>query len=111
LAIKRTGYKIFTGLSQGIVKVLRDPETQHQEGEPMPNTESLESVSEGEGDDIPTPTDHWRGAAERRKEIPLNVKSTSADQGTPSKGTRSDKRERAEEEGMETDSCPSKKKE
>jgi hypothetical protein len=49
LAIKRIGYKIFTGLSQGIVKVLKGPEEQHQEGELVPNTLSSESVSGGGG--------------------------------------------------------------
>jgi hypothetical protein len=79
-----------------MVKVLKDPEAQHQEGELVPNTASSESVSEGEGDDIPTSSDDQRGAVERKQEIPLNVKSTSADQGTPWKGTQFDKRERGE---------------
>jgi hypothetical protein len=45
----RKGYKIFTGLSQGIVKVLKDPEAQHQEGELEQNIASSESVSRGGG--------------------------------------------------------------
>jgi hypothetical protein len=30
--IQKTGYKIFTGLSQGVVKVLKDPESQKEGG-------------------------------------------------------------------------------
>jgi hypothetical protein len=56
---------------------------------------------------LPTPSDDQRGAVEGKEKIPLNVKSTSADQVTPSKGTQSDKRDRVEEEGMETDPSPS----
>jgi hypothetical protein len=51
--IQRTGHRIFTGLSQGTVKVLKDPEAQHV----MPDTASSKSVSEGERDDLPTPSD------------------------------------------------------
>jgi hypothetical protein len=54
LAIKRTGYKIFTGSSQVIVKVLKDPEAQHQE-ELVLNTALSESVSEGEEMVYPLP--------------------------------------------------------
>jgi hypothetical protein len=68
-------------------------------------------VSEGEGNDKPTPADDLRGAVEIKEEIHLNIKSTSADQVTPSMGTWSDKRERAEEEGMETNPSPSGKEE
>jgi hypothetical protein len=50
-SIRRTGHRIFTGLSQGTVKVLRDPEAQNQQ-------EDIESsVSEGEEDDILTLSD------------------------------------------------------
>jgi hypothetical protein len=98
-AIKRTGYKIFTGFSHGTVKVLKDPEAHHHKEEGVVLVPaSLKSVSEGEGDDIPTPSDDQRGAVERKVEIPLKIKYASADQGIPSKGTRSDKRERAKEE-------------
>jgi hypothetical protein len=58
--IKRTGYRIFTGLSQGTVKVLKDPEAQHL----TPDTASSKSGSEGEGDDLPTPSDD-RGRADQ----------------------------------------------
>jgi hypothetical protein len=107
--MKRTGYKIFTGLSQGTVEVLKDPEAQQKEV--VLDTASSKSVSEGEGDDIPTPSDDRRGAAERKEEIPLRTKSISADKGVPSKGTRSDKRETAKEKRMETDSLPNDKNE
>jgi hypothetical protein len=111
-AIKRTRHKIYTGLSQGTVKILKDPEAQHQKEEGVVlNTASSESVSEGEGDDIHTPSDDQRGAAVTEEEIPLSIKSTSAEQGTPSKGTWPDKRQRVKEEGMETDPFPSEKKE
>jgi hypothetical protein len=92
--------------------VLKDPGAHHQKEEGVVlDTASWKSVSEGEGDDIPTPSDDLRGAAETKEEIPLRIKSTSADQGSPSKGSRSDKTERAKEEGMETDPSPSEKKE
>jgi hypothetical protein len=96
LAIKRTGYKIFTGLSQETIMVLKDPEAQHQKEEgAVPNTASSESVSEGEGDATNTPSDDRRGAVDAKEEIPPTIKSTSADQGTPSKGIWSDKKEKA----------------
>jgi hypothetical protein len=72
-------------------------------------------VSEGAGDGIATTSktrsDDHRGAAETEEEIPLSIQSYFADQGTPSKGTWSDKRERAKEKGMETDHSPSEMKE
>jgi hypothetical protein len=109
--IKRAGHKIFTRLSQGVVKVLKDPEAQHQKEERVVlDTASSESVSEREGDDIPTPSDDFRGAVGTKEEIPLHIKSISADLGTPSKGTRSDKRERTENEGMEIDPPLAKRK-
>jgi hypothetical protein len=93
VAIKSTRYEIFTGLSQGTVKVLKDPEEQKEEI--VLDIASSKLVSEEEGDDIPTPSDDGLGA----------VKS-SADQGTPLMEPQSDKRETAKEEGMETDSPP-----
>jgi hypothetical protein len=72
---------------------------------------SSKSVSEGEGDDIPTPLDDRQGAARKEEEIPLITKSSSAHQGTPLMETRSDERETAKEERMETDSPPNDKKE
>jgi hypothetical protein len=77
----------------------------------MLNTKSSELVPEGEGDGIPTPSKTWlddqRGTMKMEEEIPLNMNSISADRGTPLKETWSDKKERAEEEGMETDPSPS----
>jgi hypothetical protein len=74
------------------------------------DTASSKSVSEGEGGNIPTPSDDRQGAARKEEEIPLTTKSTSQDQGTPLMGTRSEKRETAKEERMETDSPPNEKK-
>jgi hypothetical protein len=34
VVIQKNGYKIFSGLSQGTVKVLRDPEVQKEETAP-----------------------------------------------------------------------------
>jgi hypothetical protein len=84
--IKRTGHKIFTGLSQETVKVLKDPEAQHKQ-DAMPDTASPKSFSEGEGDDLPTPSDD----------------RCRADQETPSNGTQSENRDEVKEK-METDS-------
>jgi hypothetical protein len=56
-----------------------------------------------EGDDIPTTSDDRQGAARKEEEIPLITKSSSADPGTHLMGTRSDERESAKEERMETD--------
>jgi hypothetical protein len=99
-AIKRTGYKIFTGLSQGTLMDLKDPEAQHQKEEgAVPNTASSES---------PTLSDDQRGAADAKEETPPSTKSTSADQETPLKETLSDKKEKAEDKGMKTDPSPSK---
>jgi hypothetical protein len=80
--MKRTRCKIFTGLSEGTVKVLKDPEAQYQEGELVPNTASSESVSEGEGDGHSTTSDDWRRATDVKEEITPSIKSISADQGT-----------------------------
>jgi hypothetical protein len=106
LWLSKTGYKIFTGLSQGIVKVLRDSEVQKEET--APNIASSKTVSEEEGDGTPAPLEDLGAAADAREEISPNIKSTSADQGTSLKGTWSDKKETAKEEGMETDPLPSK---
>jgi hypothetical protein len=69
VAIRSAGYKIFTGISQGTVKALNDPEA--QQGVRL-DTASFKSFSEDEGEDIPTSPDDRPGA----------VKSSSADQGT-----------------------------
>jgi hypothetical protein len=87
-SIKRTGHRIFTGLSQGTVQVLKGLKARHVK----PDTASSKLGSEGEGDDLPTPSDD-RGRA---------------DQGTPSNGSRSEKREEVKEK-MVTDSSPNGK--
>jgi hypothetical protein len=53
--LKATGYKILTGLSEGTIKVLHDPEAKHQEA--VVDTASLASGSEEKGDDTPTPSE------------------------------------------------------
>jgi hypothetical protein len=105
VSIKITGYKIFTGLSYGTVKVLKDPEVQI-EGD-APNTASSESVPEGEEDGTPTPSDGRRGAADTRNGT-RSIKSISADQETTSEGTWPDRKEKAKVEGMDTDPSPNK---
>jgi hypothetical protein len=79
--IKKTGYRIFTELSQGTIKVLRDPEAQQA----MPGTASSKSSSEG--DNLPIPSD------DRDRSV----------QGTPSNGFQTAKREEAKVK-LETDS-------
>jgi hypothetical protein len=67
-AVKRTGYKIFTGLPQGTVEFLKDPEAQHQKEEGIVlNIASSKSVSEEEGDDIPIPSNDQRSSREKRE--------------------------------------------
>jgi hypothetical protein len=56
--------------------------------------------------DIPTPSDDQRRGTEKKEEITLSIKCPSADQGTTSKGTWSDKRESAEEKKIERETCP-----
>jgi hypothetical protein len=72
---------------------------------------SPKSVSEGEGDDIPTPSDDRQGAARKKEEIPLIIISSSADRVTPLMETRYDESETTKEERTETDSPPNDKKE
>jgi hypothetical protein len=85
ISIKSTGHRIFTGLSQGTVKVLRDPETQNRQED----IESSKSVSEGEGDDIHTPSDD----------------QSRAGRGTTLNGNQSANREEIKEK-MEIGSSP-----
>jgi hypothetical protein len=54
--IKRTGYKILTGLSEGMIKVLHDPEAQHHE-EAVADTASLVSGSDEKEDDTSIPSE------------------------------------------------------
>jgi hypothetical protein len=102
-------HKIFTGLSQGTVKVLKDLEAQHQKETEL-YTASSKSVFEWEGDEIPTPSDDWSRAVDRKEETPHRTKSTYADQGTPLNENQSDKREEAKEERMESDPSLNEKK-
>jgi hypothetical protein len=53
VTIQKTRFKIFTGLSQGTVKVLKDPEVQKEEM--APHIASSESVSEGREMERPLP--------------------------------------------------------
>jgi hypothetical protein len=97
--------KIFTGLSQGTIKVLKDPEVQ-KEGK-APDSASSKLGSEGEGDGTPAPLNDRKGTAGEREEIAPDTLSILLDQRTLSKDTQTDKKERAEEEGMETPSSSS----
>jgi hypothetical protein len=96
--IRSTGNKIFTGLSQGTVKVLKDPEAPKTEG--VLDTTSSKSASEEEGDDTPSSSDGRRGV----------VEFSSTDQGPPLMETLSEE-EKPTMERMETDSSPIDKKE
>jgi hypothetical protein len=71
--IQRTGNKIYTGLSQGTVRVLNDPDVRNR-AEPVSETNS---VSEGAGDEIPIPPDD----------------QSKADKKIPSHGTQSEDEE------------------
>jgi hypothetical protein len=92
------GNKIFTELSQGTVKVLKDPEAPKTEA--VLDTTSLKSASE-EGDDNPSSSDGRPGV----------VESSSTDQGPPLMENQSEEEKRTREERMETDSPPIDKKE
>jgi hypothetical protein len=72
----------------------------------MPHTTSSESVSEVERDSTLTPSDDRRGAADEKEETLRSIKSISADQGTPTKGTCPDRKQKSRVEGMETDPLP-----
>jgi hypothetical protein len=65
--IQKTGYKIFTGLSQGVFKVLKGPEMQKQGG--PPSIASSGSASGGKGDGTPSSSGS-RGGEEAREEPP-----------------------------------------
>lgn len=98
VTIRSTGYKIFTGFSQGTVKVLKDPEA--PKAEAVLDTTSSKLTSEGEGDDIPASSDDRL----------VVVESPSTDQGPPSIETQSEEGKLTREERMETDSPPKDKK-
>jgi hypothetical protein len=69
-------------------------------------TASSESITEGEVEGTPTPSDNRRGAADAKEETLPSIKSISADQGTPSKRTWPDRKEKSKVEGIETDPPP-----
>jgi hypothetical protein len=59
-----------TGPDTRSVKVLKDPEAQHQKEEgAVPNTASSESVFVGEQDGTPIPSDDRRGAADANTKL------------------------------------------
>jgi hypothetical protein len=76
--IRSTGNKIFTGLSQGTVKVLKDPEASTTDV--LLDATSLKSASEEEGDDPPS------SSVGR----PREAESHSTDRGSPLKETQSE---------------------
>jgi hypothetical protein len=109
--IKGMGYKIFTGLTQGIVKVLRDPEeAPKQEEGATTNPAPSGSVSEGEQTVTSTPSGtkitEWRKATEMVGEIPPTLKPAPVSHGPPSEGTWSAEKGDREEVGLETDPPP-----
>jgi hypothetical protein len=108
LAIKRTGYKIFIGLPHREElrswKILRRNTKKKELWQTQyPRIQSLRGTEV----EHPIPQNDHRGAADVKEETPPSIKFISADKGIPSKGTWSDKKEKAKE-GMETDPSPSK---
>jgi hypothetical protein len=66
----RTRFKLFTRFSQGNLKALKDPKAQRQNEEGVVlDTASSKSISHGEGDYKPTPSDDLRRAADTKKEF------------------------------------------
>jgi hypothetical protein len=98
VTIRSIGNKIFTGLPQGTVIVLKDPEAPKTQA--VLDTTSSKSASEEEGDDTPSSSDGRPG-----------VESSSTDQGPPLTETQSEEEKPTREERMETDSPPIDKKE
>jgi hypothetical protein len=103
--IQKTGYKIFMGLSQGIVKVLKDPEMQREGG--VPSIASSGSASEGEEDGTPSPS-RGRGEEDVREGAPPSIKPPASEPGTL-KAIGSESMETVKEDGMETDPPPLEK--
>jgi hypothetical protein len=96
--LRGTGNKIFTGLSQRTVIVLKDPEA--PKTEVVLDTTFSKSASEEEGDDTPSSSDGR----------PRAVKSPSTDQEPPLMETQSEEKP-TRKERMDTDSPPIDKKE
>jgi hypothetical protein len=101
-AIKGTDYKIFTGLTQGTVKVLKDPEAGPQkEQATATGLESTESGSGGEGAaQPPSPGTGRRKVTKTSEDESSSIKSAPADWGASSEETRSAERTDVVEEGM-----------
>jgi hypothetical protein len=105
--IKGARYKIFTftGLTQGTVKVLRDPE-QGATASPAPSG----SLWGGGWTDASTPsgakTAEWRRATETVGELPPSVKPAPVDPGPPSDGAWSAEKGEGKVEWMETNPPP-----
>ncbi|PNF33649.1 hypothetical protein B7P43_G12928 [Cryptotermes secundus] len=104
--IKRIGYRVNAGLSQGTFRVLQDPEAQRHKEVTVPSSVPPESASQGERDDIPTPSVDRKRVCDEKGTFPPLVNPTLSDQGPPLEETRSDKRKRSVEEGMEEDTFP-----
>jgi hypothetical protein len=86
--MKETRYKIFTGLTQGTVKVLRDPAAGSQEEEAAASSPaSTESGSRGERAAMPpspeTKIAEWKRATKMVGETSPTVKPAPADQRAP----------------------------
>jgi hypothetical protein len=92
VTIQKTGNKIFTGLKQGTVKVLKDPETA-----------TSDSGSEEEGNVKYTPSNDRKGTVGAGEENAPNTLPDLSDQWTSSKDTQTDSKGKAEKKGMETD--------
>jgi hypothetical protein len=107
-AIKGTGYKIFMGLTQGTVKVLRDPEAGPQKEQVTATSpESMEPGSGGEGAARPpspgTGTTERSRGMETIKEVSSIIKSVPADRRASSEETQSAERTDEIDEGMVSD--------
>jgi hypothetical protein len=108
-AIKGTGYKIFRGLTQGTVKVLRDPEAGPQKEQATATSpESMESDPGGEeGAARPpsprTDTTERSRAIETIEEVSSIIKPAPADRRASYEETRSAERTDEIEEGMVLD--------
>ncbi|PNF41014.1 hypothetical protein B7P43_G08808 [Cryptotermes secundus] len=89
--IKETGYRVYTGLSQGTVRVLQHPEEQWQKEMAVPSSIPSGSASEGEGDDVPSPSVDRKRGCDEKETIPPLVNPILPDQGPPLEETRSDK--------------------
>jgi hypothetical protein len=83
VSIQKTENKIFTGLTQGTVKILKDSELQKGRA---PETTSSDSGSEEEGNVKPTPSNNRKRTTEAGEENAPSALPDLSDQGTSSKG-------------------------